>query len=71
MLSTMVQVCYRRALRKLLTCCLLIWSRLRIEKHILENALKLAGEEVVFDIARDVHEFSHEQGVISQISSCD
>jgi len=41
-----------------------------LNKNI-ENALKLAWAEAVFDIARDVHELSQEQGVISHISSCD
>ncbi|KAG8060613.1 hypothetical protein GUJ93_ZPchr0002g25645 [Zizania palustris] len=38
-------------------------------KRMSENALKLAQPEAVFDIVRDIHELSHEQGVISQISS--
>jgi 1,2-diacylglycerol 3-beta-galactosyltransferase len=38
-------------------------------KRMSENALKLAQPEAVFDIVRDIHELSREQGVISQISS--
>lgn len=38
-------------------------------KKMSENALKLAQPEAVFDIVRDIHELSREQGVISQISS--
>lgn len=38
-------------------------------KRMSENALKLAQPEAVFDIVRDIHALSQEQGVISQISS--
>ncbi len=38
-------------------------------KRMSEKALKLAQPEAVFDIVRDIHELSREQGVISQISS--
>ena len=38
-------------------------------KKMSENALKLAQPEAVFDIVRDIHGLSQEQGVISQISS--
>lgn len=38
-------------------------------KSMSENALKLAQPEAVFDIVRDIHELSQEQGVMSQISS--
>ncbi|CAM0942772.1 unnamed protein product [Alopecurus aequalis] len=38
-------------------------------KRMSENALKLAQPEAVFDIVRDIHELSHEQGVKAQISS--
>jgi 1,2-diacylglycerol 3-beta-galactosyltransferase len=37
-------------------------------KRVSENALKLAQPEAVFDIVRDIHELSQEQGVKSQIS---
>ncbi|TVU27862.1 hypothetical protein EJB05_19363 [Eragrostis curvula] len=37
-------------------------------KRMSENALKLAQPEAVFDIVRDIHELSQEQGVLSQIS---
>ncbi|KAM3224036.1 hypothetical protein ACQJBY_057429 [Aegilops geniculata] len=38
-------------------------------KRMSENALKLAQPEAVFDIVRDIHELSQEQGVKAQISS--
>ncbi|PWZ21355.1 putative monogalactosyldiacylglycerol synthase 3, chloroplastic [Zea mays] len=38
-------------------------------KKMSEKALKLAQPEAVFDIVKDMHELSQEQGVISQISS--
>ena len=38
-------------------------------KKMSENALKLAQPEAVFDIVKDIHGLSQEQGVISQISS--
>ncbi|GJM87158.1 hypothetical protein PR202_ga03084 [Eleusine coracana subsp. coracana] len=37
-------------------------------KRMSENALKLAQPEAVFDIVRDIHDLSQEQGVKSQIS---